>query len=45
VSARLLYRKHWPEDINSQLTFGEKEIRKLSIILQVKEKYNLMISL
>jgi hypothetical protein len=25
TSARVLGREHWPEDIDSQLTFGENE--------------------
>jgi hypothetical protein len=34
ASSLVLDRNHWPEHINSQSTFGENEVRKLSIRLQ-----------
>jgi hypothetical protein len=37
ASAQVLHRKKWPEDINSQLTFGENKLRKISIRLQLNE--------
>uniref|UniRef100_A0A8D2KSJ0 HAT C-terminal dimerisation domain-containing protein n=1 Tax=Varanus komodoensis TaxID=61221 RepID=A0A8D2KSJ0_VARKO len=36
--SRILDQKHWPEDVNTQLTFGEVEIRNLSIRLQLNER-------
>ena len=36
--ARVLDQKHWPDDINVQLTFGEMEIRNLSVRLQLNER-------
>ncbi|XP_066475289.1 E3 SUMO-protein ligase KIAA1586-like [Tiliqua scincoides] len=36
--SRVLDQKHWPEDVNTQLTFGEVEIRNLSIRLQLNER-------
>ena len=36
--SRILDQKHWPEDVNTQLTFGELEIRNLSIRLQLNER-------
>lgn len=36
--SRVLDQKHWPEDINIQLTFGEVEIRNLSVRLQLNER-------
>lgn len=36
--SRVLDQKHWPEDINTQLSFGEVEIRNLSIRLQLNER-------
>ena len=36
--SRVLDQKHWPEDINTQLTFGELEITNLSIRLQLNER-------
>ena len=35
---RVLDQKHWPEDVNTQLTFGELEITNLSIRLQLNER-------
>lgn len=37
VSARVLDMKHWPEDMNSKLTFGENEVCELPIWLQLNE--------
>ena len=37
-SSRVLDQKHWPEDVNIQLTFGELEITNLSIRLQLNER-------
>ncbi|XP_023231471.1 uncharacterized protein LOC111631453 [Centruroides sculpturatus] len=36
--SRELDQKHWPKDINTQLTFGEEEIRNLSIRLQLNKR-------
>ena len=36
--SRVLDKKHWPEDDNIQLTFGELEITNLSIRLQLNER-------
>ena len=36
--SRPLDQKHWPEDVNTQLTFGELEITNLSIRLQLNER-------
>jgi hypothetical protein len=38
ASAQVLDRKHWHEDINSQMTFGENKIRKLLTWLQLNER-------
>jgi hypothetical protein len=38
ASAYVLDRKHWPEDIDSQLTLSENEVIKLSIKLQLNER-------
>jgi hypothetical protein len=38
ASAQVLDRKHWHEDINSQLIFGENEVRKLLTGLQLNER-------
>jgi hypothetical protein len=37
ASARVLHRKQWPEDINSQLTFAENKLIKMLIKLQLNE--------
>jgi hypothetical protein len=36
--SRVLDQKHWPENVNTQLTFGEVEIRNLLIRLQLNER-------
>ena len=36
--SRILDQKHWPEDVNTQLTSGELEITNLSIRLQLNER-------
>ena len=36
--SRVFDQKHWPEDVNTQLTFGELEITNLSIRLQLNER-------
>jgi hypothetical protein len=36
--ARVLDQKYWPEDIDNRLTFGEMEIRNISIRLQLDER-------
>jgi hypothetical protein len=36
--ARILDPTHWPEDIDTHLTFVEKQIRNMSKILQLKER-------
>jgi hypothetical protein len=38
ASALVLDRKHWPEDINSQLTFGNNSVRRMSVRLQLNER-------
>ena len=36
--SRVLDQKYWPEDNDNQLTFGETEIRNLSVKLQLNER-------
>jgi hypothetical protein len=40
-SVQMLNRKHWLEDVNSQLTYGENEVRELSLRLQLNERYRI----
>ncbi|XP_065645604.1 E3 SUMO-protein ligase KIAA1586-like [Hydra vulgaris] len=36
--ARILDQNHWPDNINNQVTFGETEIRNLSLRLPLNER-------